>query len=68
MCSLIFLLWEVTHALSRGVQVLENDSDLDAHIAKEEVVYLLLHQSNDQAIVVSSVSSVLVTSMLTSSI
>jgi len=50
-----FFLLEVTYTSSRGVQVLESDGDLDAHIAKEEVVYLLLHQSNDQTIVVSAV-------------
>jgi len=50
-----FFLLEVTHTSSRGVQVLESDGDLDAHIAKEEVVYLLLHQSNDQTIVVSAI-------------
>jgi len=38
---------------NRGVQVLEKDGDLDEHIAAEDVVYLLLHQASEEAIVVS---------------
>ncbi len=38
---------------NRGVQVLEKNDDLDEHIAAEDVVYLLLHQPSEEAIMVS---------------
>ncbi|KDR74372.1 hypothetical protein GALMADRAFT_250250 [Galerina marginata CBS 339.88] len=37
-------------ASAAGVQVLENQKDLDAHVASEDVVYLLLHSPTDASI------------------
>lgn len=38
--------------LNSGVEVLEKPEQLNAEVAKDEVVYLLLHSASDAAIVV----------------
>jgi len=35
-----------------GVQVLEKDEDLEKHVASDDVLYLLLHSSDDNHILV----------------
>lgn len=35
-----------------GVQVLEKDGDLEKHVASDDVLYLLLHSSDDSHILV----------------
>ena len=55
---------ETLIAPTSGVEVLEQASDLDAHVSSEAVVYLLVHSAPDDEILVS-ISSYHATCQLT---